>query len=89
MVWLSQISSSIVRPGLGIGVIQEMAFDAERDAGLRKIDAEHLFAASTAWITIRRDQYLRRYLYDFIELVAPKLTRAQIDRARMDAEHAA
>lgn len=74
---------SYVRLGLGIGVIQEMAFDPERDTGLRKIYAGHLFAASTAWVTIRRDQYLRRFMYDFIEMVAPKLTRAHIDRVRL------
>ncbi|QBQ54687.1 HTH-type transcriptional regulator CysB [Nitrosococcus wardiae] len=67
--------------GLGIGIIASMAFDPEQDAPLKAIDASHLFEPSTTHIGIRRGTYLRRYIYAFIELFAPQLTRPVVDTA--------
>ncbi|ADE15505.1 LysR substrate-binding protein [Nitrosococcus halophilus Nc 4] len=67
--------------GLGIGIIASMAFDPEQDAPLKAIDASHLFEPSTTHIGIRRGTYLRRYIYAFIELFAPQLTRQVVDTA--------
>jgi LysR family cys regulon transcriptional activator len=66
-----------------------MAFDAERDTDLRKIDASHLFPSSSSWITLRRDQYLRQFLYDFIYMISAKLTRQEVDRARRTKDQVA
>jgi hypothetical protein len=38
-----------------------------------------------SWISLRRDQYLRRFLYDFIAMISPKWTQAAIDEARRRA----
>jgi LysR family cys regulon transcriptional activator len=57
-----------------------MAFDAERDSALRLIDAGHLFEPSTTRIAVRRNAYLRRYVYDFVELFAPHLSRAVVEK---------
>jgi LysR family cys regulon transcriptional activator len=84
-----ELVKSYVRLGLGIAVIQEMAFDAERDTDLRKIDASHLFPSSSSWITLRRDQYLRQFLYDFIYMISAKLTRQEVDRARRTKDQVA
>ena len=35
-----------------------------------------------ARIAFRRDGYLRRYVYEFIELFAPHLTREVVERSR-------
>ena len=45
------------------------------------IDASHLFANSTTYIGLRKDKYLRGYVYEFIELFAPHLTREIIEQA--------
>ncbi|GAA4325824.1 HTH-type transcriptional regulator CysB [Pigmentiphaga soli] len=74
-----------VAAGLGIAVIQTMAFDAARDTALGMVMAGHLFPPSTAWITVRRDQFLRGFMIDFIGMVAPRWTRTEIERARMRA----
>jgi LysR family cys regulon transcriptional activator len=58
-----------------------MAFDAKRDTGLRALDASHLFESSTTRIGFRRGAYLRRYVFDFIELFAPTLTRETVEAA--------
>ena len=50
-----------------------------RHRALRLIDASHLFEPSTARIAIRRNAYLRGYVYDFIELFAPHLKRGVVE----------
>lgn len=70
-----------VAAGLGVAVMQETAV-RPTDRGLKMIRADHLFPTSTAWILVRRDQYLRRFMYDFIAQVAPHWTRAEVDRLR-------
>jgi len=77
----ADVIKAYVELGLGIGVIASVAFDARRDSGLRAIDAAHLFESSTTRIGFRRGAYLRRYVYDFIELFAPQLKRETIEAA--------
>lgn len=69
-----------VELGLGIGIIAKMAFDPQRDAALRIIDAAHLFEPSMTRIALRRNAYLRGYAYDFIELFAPQLSRSVVEK---------
>ncbi len=75
----SDVIKTYVELGLGVGVLATMAFDEARDKGLVAIDASHLFEPSVTRIGIRRGSYLRRYLYDFIELFAPHLDRNAVD----------
>ena len=70
----------VVVLGLGVGILAKMAFDAKRDDHLRAIDASHLFEPSTTRIGLRRNAYLRSYVYDFIELFAPQLTRTIVEQ---------
>ena len=77
----SDVIKTYVELGLGVGILARMAFDAKRDVTLRAIDAGHLFESSTTRLGIKRGAYLRRYTYDFIELFAPHLERATIERA--------
>ncbi len=71
----ADVIKTYVELGLGIGVVAQMAFVPERDKHLRMIDAAHLFQPSTTRIALRKNEYLRGYGYDFIELFAPQLTR--------------
>lgn len=77
----SDVIKTYVELGLGIGLLADVAFDAERDSQLRSIDIAHLFPASTTWVGIRPGNYMRDYVYDFIELFAPKLQRPIIKAA--------
>lgn len=85
----SDVIKTYVELGLGIGILASMAFDAERDRSLRAIDASHLFESSTTRLGIKRNAYLRRYAYEFIELFAPHLPRAVVERAVMGQEASA
>jgi LysR family cys regulon transcriptional activator len=84
-VVLTAIDSDVIKTyvalGLGIGILAAMAFDAKEDKGLRAIDAAHLFEPSATRVGIRRNTYLRGYVYDFVQMFAPHLTRAAVDSA--------
>jgi LysR family cys regulon transcriptional activator len=75
----SDVIKAYVEMGLGVGILAKMAYDPARDLGLALIDASHLFEPSTARIAIRRNAYLRGYVYEFIELFAPHQKRAVVE----------
>ena len=75
----SDVIKTYVGLGLGVGIIAEMAFDAQRDEALVAIPATHLFEGNTTRIAFRRDIWLRGYDYDFMELLAPQLTRGVVE----------
>ncbi|AKJ31237.1 CysB family HTH-type transcriptional regulator [Caldimonas brevitalea] len=77
----ADVIKTYVELGMGIGIVASIAYDEERDRGLRAIDARHLFAVNMTRLAIRRGTYLRAYVYAFIESFAPPLTRAVVDRA--------
>ncbi|AYH45752.1 HTH-type transcriptional regulator CysB [Azoarcus sp. DN11] len=75
----SDVIKTYVAMDLGIGIVARMAYDAATDRGLGMADAAHLFESSTTRVGLRRNAYLRGYVYAFIELFAPHLTRRMID----------
>jgi LysR family cys regulon transcriptional activator len=75
----ADVIKTYVNLGLGIGLLANIAYDPERDANIGMLDASHLFPPSTTYLGVRRDAYLRTYLYDFIQLLAPQLDRSAVD----------
>ncbi|MNC86698.1 HTH-type transcriptional regulator CysB [compost metagenome] len=76
----SDIIKAYVAEGVGIAVIPTLALDAELDRGLRVVDVTRLFPRSVMTVSLRRDIYLRRYVPDFIQLVAPQWSYEAIQR---------
>jgi LysR family cys regulon transcriptional activator len=76
----ADVIKTYVRMGLGIGILARMAYDASLDIGLGMLDAAHLFDSSTTRIGIRKNAWLRGYVYAFIEGFAPHLTRGVVER---------
>jgi LysR family cys regulon transcriptional activator len=77
----ADVIKTYVELGMGVGIVATMAYDSARDAGLERLDAAHLFAPSTTRLALRRDVFLRGYVYDFIVRFAPALDRAAVDAA--------
>jgi LysR family cys regulon transcriptional activator len=77
----ADVIKTYVELGLGIGIVAMMAYNPERDQRLRALDASHLFEASTTRIGIRKDSFLRGYVYEFIAMFAPHLNREVVDAA--------
>lgn len=78
----ADVIKAYVALGLGIGIVAKMAFEPARDTGLRMIAIDDLFPLNITRIAFRRDGYLRRYVYEFIELFATHLTRDVVERSR-------
>jgi LysR family transcriptional regulator, cys regulon transcriptional activator len=81
---LSAIDADVIKTyvelGLGIAILPSIAYEPSRDRRLSAIDASHLFEPTITHIAIRRDSYLRDYMYDFILMIAPNWGREAIDR---------
>jgi len=74
----AEVIKTYVQSGLGIGIIARMAFDPEHDDSLVALDAGHLFQHSVTSLAVRRNAWLRGYIYDFIEWFAPHLDRDMV-----------
>ena len=74
----ADVIKTYVRLGMGVGIVAHMAAESE-DTDLVAIDARHLFDYSVTRIALRRGAYLRKYMYDFIERMAPHLPRQRVD----------
>ncbi|MSR12255.1 MAG: HTH-type transcriptional regulator CysB [Gammaproteobacteria bacterium] len=79
----ADVIKTYVRLGLGVGIVAKMAYDATFDADLIAIDASHLFEPSVTRIGFRKGTYLRGYMFDFIEMFAPHLTRDMVHQANL------
>ncbi len=77
----ADVIKTYVRLGLGVGIIASMAFDMRTDTELVALPADHLFAASTTVLGLRKGTFLRAYLYHFIATFAPHLSRERVDAA--------
>lgn len=75
----ADVIKTYVNLGLGIGLIANMAFDEKRDESLVRLDCSHLFPQSTTHLGVRKDTFIRGYLYDFISMLSPKFDRTAID----------
>ena len=74
----ADVIKTYVSLGLGIGLLATMAYNPERDTNLCMLDASHLFPASTTYLGLRRDAFLRDYVYDFIHILVPELNRHKV-----------
>jgi len=77
----ADVIKTYVRLGLGIGIVAKMAFDEKTDSDLVALDASHLFASSVTKIGFRRGTFLRGYMYDFIKMFAPHLSKELVEKA--------
>ena len=77
----ADVIKTYVKMNLGVGIVASMAYDADIDTELVSIDASHLFEPSITRIGFRRGTFLRAYMYEFIKLFAPHLTKEVIDNS--------
>ncbi|MCM1129541.1 MAG: CysB family HTH-type transcriptional regulator [Alistipes senegalensis] len=77
----ADVIKAYVELGMGVGLIVGLAYDSERDRHLHAIPAGHLFGTGHSRLLMRRNAYLRGYVYAFMEMLSPLLTRDMIDEA--------
>ncbi|WP_045226352.1 HTH-type transcriptional regulator CysB [Methyloterricola oryzae] len=77
----ADVIKTYVRLGLGVGIVARMAYDPVADRDLVPLDAGHLFGRSVTKIGLRRDMFVRGFIFDFIQLFAPHLNRELVEQA--------
>jgi len=77
----SDVIKAYVELGLGIGIATSIAFDPDKDTGLSLLRADHLFAANTTKLGFRRGTFLRGYALEFIRMLAPRVSDAELAQA--------
>ncbi len=82
----ADVIKTYVELGMGVGIIAGMAFDAERDKGLEAISVGHLFGSNVSRVALKQGAYLRSYVYSFIELLSPTLSRKLIEQLMSGAK---
>lgn len=84
----SDVVKTYVRAGLGVGIIAAMAVDPSADDDLVSFEASHLLPRHLTWIGYRRGNFLRRYGWDFIQLLGPHLDAPPALRAAQAGDQA-
>lgn len=63
----ADVIKTYVELGMGVGIVNNVAFDNERDHRLKQI-ATDIFGLNTTWIAVRKEHLLRGFGYEFIRL---------------------
>jgi len=57
------------------GIVAGHAYDPDRDRNLKVISVGHLFGNNVTHLGVKQGAYLRSFVYTFIELFSPTLTK--------------
>lgn len=77
----ADVIKTYVEAGMGIGIVAGHAYDSDRDRNLKVINVGHLFGNNVSHIGVKHGAYLRSYVYTFIELFSPTLTKKIVEQA--------
>ena len=77
----ADVIKTYVRLGMGIGVLAPMAIESHETKEFYTGCAKGLFPTVTTWIGMPRDRALRRYMLDFIAMLAPHWPVESIEQA--------
>ncbi len=67
----ADVIKTYVELGMGVGIVNDVAYDPERDYRLKQIKTD-IFGVNTTWIAVRKGHLLRGYGYEFISLCSPE-----------------
>lgn len=76
----SDVVKTYVKLGLGVGILADRACETEENEHLVRVEATHLFDASTVWLGLKRGQLQRNYVWQFLELCNANLSLEEIKR---------
>lgn len=77
----ADVSKTYVELGLGIAILTTITFNKTQDRALRARDASHLFEPTTTYARLRANSHVRKFVADFILMLAPQLTESDIQSA--------
>ena len=77
----ADVSKKYVALGLGVAILPTITYDARLDKSLRTLDVDHLFDQGLVNVCLRKGSYIREFIYAFITMFAPHLTRRVVSRS--------
>jgi LysR family cys regulon transcriptional activator len=77
----ADVIKTYVENGMGVGIVAGVAYDADRDKQLKAIPAGQLFGSNVTHLGIKQGAYLRSFIFTFIELFSPTLTKKIVEQA--------
>jgi LysR family cys regulon transcriptional activator len=77
----ADLMKAYVKLGFGIAVVGAIAFDARQDHDLGALYASHLYPPNQIHVGLNRSRSLHGYMFEFISLFAPHLTRKVLEKA--------
>ncbi|MEI7784696.1 MAG: LysR substrate-binding domain-containing protein [Betaproteobacteria bacterium] len=82
----ADVIKAFVASGMGIATLPEWAYSAERDVGLKSINARHLFPPAVSYLWLQPHQYLRGYALDFIQMLSRVWAPERVKMALADEQ---
>lgn len=67
----ADVIKTYVELGMGVGIVNNVAFDDERDHRLKQLQTD-IFGLNTTWIAVRKEHLLRGFGYEFIKHCDPE-----------------
>ncbi len=74
----ADVIKAYVAAGVGIAILQELAYEPDRDVGLGVMSAHHLFPPLETHLILNRAKYIRPFTFDFITLFEPRWQREAV-----------
>ncbi|WP_336935310.1 CysB family HTH-type transcriptional regulator [Acinetobacter soli] len=75
----ADVIKTYVELGMGVGIVNDVAYDKERDYRLSQLKTG-IFGLNTTWIAVRKGHLLRGYGYEFISLCSPEADIKQLKK---------
>lgn len=82
----SDVVKTYVELGLGVGILADQACQLDMQSTLTRLDARHLFEASTVWLALKRGQLQRNYVWQFLELCNANLSLEELKRQALSPQ---
>jgi LysR family cys regulon transcriptional activator len=80
----ADVIKAYVGAGLGVAILQSMAYDPRKDTEVCGVPVDHLIAPSMTYVLLRKGKYLTTHLLDFVEMYSkrwtPPLVRAALKK---------
>jgi len=77
----TDVMKTYTAAGLGIAIVAAVAYSGRDDRELGALRAGELLGSDTIYLGVRRQTYLRRFVYEFVRLFAPRLTAEEFSKA--------
>jgi len=74
-----EICKTYVAKGMGVAILPKIAYDPAVDTTLRVREVGSLFEPGVVNVYLQRGAHVRKFVYDFLLLFAPHLTRKSVD----------